>query len=151
MSFIHPDIATLPRSSLIIGDQRIEKGRGDVHAHIYPGTGRVTREITLGNAADINEAVAAARAAFPAWRALPGDKRRNLMFQLAALCEQNMQQLAELSTIENGSIALAAPFVAMDAAQRFRYCGGWADKIHGITVPTWGGPAHDYVSFEPYG
>jgi acyl-CoA reductase-like NAD-dependent aldehyde dehydrogenase len=73
------------------------------------------------------------------------------MFKLAALCEQYMQELSELSTIENGSIAVAAPYVAMDAAQKFRYCGGWADKIHGRTVPTWGGPAHDYVSFEPYG
>jgi acyl-CoA reductase-like NAD-dependent aldehyde dehydrogenase len=73
------------------------------------------------------------------------------MFKLAALCEQYMQELSELSTIENGSITVAAPYLAMDAAQKFRYCGGWADKIHGRTVPTWGGPAHDYVSFEPYG
>jgi acyl-CoA reductase-like NAD-dependent aldehyde dehydrogenase len=41
--------------------------------------------------------------------------------------------------------------MAWDAAQKFRYFGGWADKIHGRTVPMWGGPAHDYVSYEPYG
>jgi acyl-CoA reductase-like NAD-dependent aldehyde dehydrogenase len=52
---------------------------------------------------------------------------------------------------ENGSIAMAAPFMGYDAAQKFRYFGGWADKIHGRTVPMWGGPAHDYVSYEPYG
>jgi acyl-CoA reductase-like NAD-dependent aldehyde dehydrogenase len=111
----------------------------------------VTREIALGSVSDVDEAVRAARAAFPAWRVLSGDKRRDLMFKLAALCEQYMQELSELSTIENGSITVAAPYLAMDAAQKFRYCGGWADKIHGRTVPTWGGPAHDYVSFEPYG
>jgi acyl-CoA reductase-like NAD-dependent aldehyde dehydrogenase len=41
--------------------------------------------------------------------------------------------------------------MALDAAQKFRYFGGWADKIHGRTIGTWGGPAHDYVSYEPYG
>ncbi|MET0241290.1 MAG: aldehyde dehydrogenase family protein [Sphingobium sp.] len=151
MGFQHPDIAVLPRHSLIIGDRKSEKGSGETHAHIYPGTGRVTREIVLGNAADVDEAVAAARAAFPAWRALPGDKRRDLMFRLAALCEQHMVELGQLSTIENGSIAMVGPYVAIDAAQKFRYCGGWADKLQGHTIPTWGGPAHDYVSYEPYG
>ena len=136
MSFRHPNLAVLPRNSLIIGNQRAEKGGGDVHAHVYPGTGRVTREIALGSVSDVDEAVRAARAAFPEWRALPGDKRRDFMFKLAALCEQYMQELSELSTIENGSIAVAAPYLAMDAAQKFRYCGGWADKIHGRTVPT---------------
>ena len=62
-----------------------------------------------------------------------------------------MGDLAQLSVIENGSIMRAAPFVAMDAAQKFRYFGGWADKIQGLTVPTWGAAAHDYVSYEPYG
>lgn len=151
MGFRHPDVSVLPRNSLIIGDRRLESGSGELHEHIYPATGRVTREIRLGSAADVDEAVAAARAAFPAWRALPGDKRRDLMFKFAELCERNMQELAQLSTIENGSIALGGPYIAFDAVQKFRYCGGWADKIHGLTVSTWGGPAHDYVQYEPYG
>ena len=37
------------------------------------------------------------------------------------------------------------------AAQKFRYFGGWADKIQGQTISTWGGPAHDYAVYEPYG
>jgi acyl-CoA reductase-like NAD-dependent aldehyde dehydrogenase len=46
---------------------------------------------------------------------------------------------------------MAAPHLTNDAAQKFRYFGGWCDKIHGRTVPMWGGPAHDYVSYEPFG
>jgi acyl-CoA reductase-like NAD-dependent aldehyde dehydrogenase len=149
--FEQPDISILPRHPLIIGDRKAESGSGEAHGHIYPATGRVTRELRLGNAQDVDEAVQAARAAFPAWRALPGDKRRDLMFKLAALCERDMQELGRLSTIENGAISAAAPFHAWDAAQKFRYCGGWADKLQGITIPTWTGPAHDYVAFEPYG
>jgi acyl-CoA reductase-like NAD-dependent aldehyde dehydrogenase len=52
---------------------------------------------------------------------------------------------------ENGSVAMTAPYMGYDAAQKFRYFGGWCDKIHGRTVPMWGAPAHDYVAYEPYG
>ncbi|MET0251489.1 MAG: aldehyde dehydrogenase family protein [Novosphingobium sp.] len=151
MGLRQPPLDTLPRFPLIIGDERVEQGSGVVHAHLYPATGEVTREVRLGNAGDVDRAVAAARAAFPAWRAMPGDKRRDLFFKLAALFEGNMQQLGQLSVIENGSVAMTAPYVALDAAQKFRYFGGWTDKIHGRTVSTWGGPAHNYVALEPYG
>lgn len=150
MAFTSPPIDILPRHGVLIGE-RSGEGGGQVHAHIYPATGAVTRELRLGDATDVDEAVRAARAAHPAWRALPGDKRRDMMFRAAALLEQAMADLAQLSVIENGSIMRAAPFVAMDAAQKFRYFGGWADKIQGLTVPTWGAAAHDYVSYEPYG
>ncbi len=151
MPFHHPDIAGLPQYPLIIGDALEAQGSGETHAHIYPGTGKVTREIRLANAADVDRAVAAARAAAPAWRALSGDKRRDLFFKLAGLCEANMQALGQLVVAENGSISMAAPYMAIDAAQKFRYFGGWADKIQGKTVATWGGPAHDYIAYEPYG
>jgi acyl-CoA reductase-like NAD-dependent aldehyde dehydrogenase len=147
----HPDATMLPRFPLIIGASLEEAGSGAVHAHFYPATGQVTREIRLANADDVDRAVKAARAAAPAWRAMNGDKRRDLFFKLAALCEANMSELGALVTAENGSISMAAPYMAIDAAQKFRYFGGWSDKIHGRTIATWGGPAHDYVAYEPYG
>jgi acyl-CoA reductase-like NAD-dependent aldehyde dehydrogenase len=147
----HPDATMLPRFPLIIGENFEEAGSGAVHAHIYPATGKVTREIRLANADDVDRAVKAARAAAPAWRAMNGDKRRDLFFKLAALCEANTAVLGALVTAENGSISMAAPYMAIDAAQKFRYFGGWADKIQGRTIATWGGPAHDYVAYEPYG
>ena len=80
-----------------------------------------------------------------------GDKRRDLMFKMAATIEAHARELAELSTLENGSPSMIAPFIAADAAQKFRYFGGWADKIQGETLSTWAGPAHNYVAHEPYG
>jgi len=151
MGFQLPNIDVLPRHPVIIGDKREEAGSGQILPHIYPGTGTVTREIKMASPADVDRAVDAARRAFPAWRAMPGDKRRNLMFKLAALMEAKSMELVPSLVAENGSIAMAAPFMGYDAAQKFRYFGGWADKIHGRTVPMWGGPAHDYVSYEPYG
>ncbi|MDE8654540.1 aldehyde dehydrogenase family protein [Novosphingobium album (ex Liu et al. 2023)] len=151
MAFRNPAADTLPRYPLIIGESRAEKGSGTVMPHVYPGTGTVTREIAMANADDVDRAVAAARAAFPAWRALPGDKRRDLFFRLAALLEAKSGEFAPSLIAENGSIAMTASYMGYDAAQKFRYFGGWADKIHGRTVPMWGAPAHDYVSYEPYG
>ncbi|HMO67747.1 MAG TPA: aldehyde dehydrogenase, partial [Novosphingobium sp.] len=65
MGFQHPDLSALPRHPIIIGEAREEAGSGDLVAHIYPGNGRVTREIRMANADDVDRAVASARAAFP--------------------------------------------------------------------------------------
>lgn len=151
MPFARPATDTLPAHPHIIGDQRLTAGSGSRVAHIYPGTGTVTREIAMAGADDVDRAAAAARAAFPAWKAMPGDKRRNLLFKLAELCEARTAEFAPSLIAENGSVAMVAPYMGYDAAQKFRYFGGWCDKIHGRTVPMWGAPAHDYVSFEPYG
>ncbi len=151
MALHSPQTDLLPRHALIIGDKKSEGGGGKSWAHVYPGTGAVTREIKLADAADVDAAVKAARAAFPAWRALPGDKRRDLMFKLASLFERDGQLLAQLATTETGNGIMGTSFLGWDAAQKFRYFGGWADKIQGQVISTWTGPAHDYVSYEPYG
>jgi acyl-CoA reductase-like NAD-dependent aldehyde dehydrogenase len=151
MPFQAPNTDVLPRHAALIGDKKVERGGGKSWAHVYPGTGAVTRELKLAGAQDVDAAVVAARAAFPAWRALPGDKRRDLMWKLAALFERDGQQLAQLATIETGNSIMTTSFLSYDAAQKFRYFGGWADKIQGQTISTWGGPAHDYVAYEPYG
>jgi len=151
MAFRDPVADQLPRFANYIGGEREERGGGAMLAHIYPATGRVSGEIGMASPADVDRAVTAAKAAFPAWRAMAGDKRRDLMFKLAALLEAKMMDFVPSLVSENGSIAMAAPYMPMDAAQKFRYFGGWADKIHGRTIPMWGGPAHDYVSYEPFG
>lgn len=151
MSFKSPDTAIIPRHPVIIGERMLERGSGSLQRHVYPANGRTTCEIGLAAPQDVERAVQAARAAFPAWRALAGDKRRDLLFKMAAVIEQHAQELAQLSTLENGCPSLIAPFVANDAAQKFRYFGGWADKIQGQTLTPWSGPAHNYVAHEPYG
>ncbi len=98
-----PDLSSLPRNILIAGNERADSGSGPVHTHIYPALGSVTRELKLAGPAEVDAAVAAARAAFPAWRAMAGDKRRDLMFALAAKFDAEVQALTLLGAIENGS------------------------------------------------
>jgi aldehyde dehydrogenase (NAD+) len=151
MSYKSPSAASIPRHCVVVGDRMLERGSGKPHRHIYPANGQATSDFTLAGPLDVDDAVGAARAAFPVWRALPGDKRRDLMLKMASLIEQHAKELAELSTLENGSPSMMTPFIVLDAAQKFRYFGGWADKIQGETISTWGSPAHNYVAFEPYG
>jgi acyl-CoA reductase-like NAD-dependent aldehyde dehydrogenase len=151
MSFQLRNRTLLPRHAVIIGDECLAGGSGKSHAHIYPANGETTCDLTLAGPKDVDRAVQAARAAFPAWRALSGDKRRDLMLKMAAVIEQHAKELAELSTLENGSAIMVTPFIAADAAQKFRYFAGWADKIRGETLGSWAGPAHNYVDYEPYG
>jgi acyl-CoA reductase-like NAD-dependent aldehyde dehydrogenase len=150
MALLAPAKKLLPTHTLLI-DGVLANGGGVAFTHIYPATGAPTGDVQLASNADVDAAVSAARKAFPAWRALPGDKRRDLMFKLAALIEADAQRLSHLVAVENGNVIMTAPYIAADAAQKFRYFGGWADKISGRTVSTWGGPAHDYVAMEPYG
>jgi acyl-CoA reductase-like NAD-dependent aldehyde dehydrogenase len=150
MGFRMPAVS-LPEFAHVIGESAETAGTGETFAHVYPASGEVTREIRLAGADDVDRAVAAARAAHPAWRAMPGDKRRDLMLRLASVIEERAAEMSPLLSAENGSILLAGPHMSADAAQKFRYFGGWADKLEGRTVPTWGGPAHDYVSYEPFG
>ena len=151
MAFQHPQADTLPIHPVIVGAERLEQGSGASTAHVYPATGRVTRELRMANPEDVDRAVTAARAALPAWKAMPGDKRRNLMLKLADALEVRSAEFVPSLVAENGSLALAAPYMGLDAVQKFRYYAGWCDKIHGRTVPMWGAPAHDYVAYEPYG
>ena len=151
MGFQRPVADVLPRHPIIIGDTHETAGSGEMLAHVYPGTGTVTAEFRMAGPADVDRAVAAAQAAFPAWRAMTGDKRRDLMFRLAGLIEAQSLALAPILTAENGSTIVMSGYMGYDAAQKFRYFGGWADKIEGRTIATWGGPAHDYVAYEPFG
>jgi aldehyde dehydrogenase (NAD+) len=151
VSFRSPDTAIVPQHPVIIGDTLLKHGAGSVQRHVYPANGLLTCEIQLASTQQVDEAVEAARAALPAWRTLAGDKRRDLLFKMATVIEQHARELAQLSTLENGCPSLVAPFIAADAAQKFRYFGGWADKIQGETLSSWGGPAHNYVAYEPYG
>lgn len=151
MGFQLPDTSVLPRPVAIIGDQRVERGSGQAHRHIYPANGQVTRELAMAGTGEVDAAVQAARAAFPAWRDMPGNQRRNLLLKVADLLEKHGAELAALCTLENGSPAMAAAYMAPVAAERFRYYAGWTDKLKGETLSVWNGPAHDYVSYEPYG
>ena len=103
-----------------------------------PATGKVLAQITEGDAPDIDLAVQAARQAFDngPWRKMTASERGRLMWKLSDLLEKNLQEFAELESLDNGkplTVARAADVPL--AVDLFRYMAGWATKIEGNTIP----------------
>src|SRR5688572_12935658 len=67
-----------------------------------PATGAVTGNVALANSADIEAAVAAAQAAFPAWADTPPIRRARVMFKFLELLNRHRDELAHLITAEHG-------------------------------------------------
>jgi len=73
-----------------------------------PSSGDIISKVPLSEAADVDAAVHAARAAFPAWSAMPIKERVQVFYRYKALLEQHIDELAALVTEENGKIASEA-------------------------------------------
>jgi len=69
-----------------------------------PATGKVTGRVALASAADVDSAVAAARAAFPAWADTPPIRRARVMFKFLELLNQHKDDLARMITAEHGKV-----------------------------------------------
>lgn len=146
-----PPVDQLPPLALRIGDRLVTETTGGTYQHVYAATGEATAAVPLAGAADIDDAVAAARAALPGWKATTADQRRNMLSAMSRLVGENVDRLSLLNTIDNGTalnIATAQNFMAVDL---FAYNSGWADKGGGEVHDTWPIPAFDYSVNEPFG
>jgi malonate-semialdehyde dehydrogenase (acetylating)/methylmalonate-semialdehyde dehydrogenase len=69
-----------------------------------PATGEITGKVALASAAEVNQAVAVANAAWPAWAAMPSLRRARVMFKFKELLERDRRELAALITAEHGKV-----------------------------------------------
>lgn len=141
------------QTGILIGDEWRAAVSGKTFQTINPATEEVICEVAEGDKADVDLAVHAARAAFESgsWSRMDARDRGRLLMKLADLMETNLDELAALETLDNGkpiNDARAADLpLAIDC---LRYYAGWADKIHGDTIPIRG----DYFCYtrrEPIG
>lgn len=141
------------QTKLLIGGKWRDAVSGKTFPTINPATEEKIADVAEGDSADVDLAVKAARQAFESgpWAKMDARDRGRLLNRLADLIEQNLDELAALETLDNGkpirdSRAADLPLV-IDC---FRYYAGWADKIHGDTIPIRG----DYFCYtrrEPLG
>ena len=81
------------------------EGTSDRHGNVYdPATGEVTRTVDFASRATVDEAVAAARAAFPEWRDASLTRRSQVLFAFRELLNANKEKVAELITAEHGKV-----------------------------------------------
>ncbi len=150
---------------MIAAKTRVEPGRLLINGEwvegskrfetLNPATGEVLTEVAEASAADVDRAVQAARKAFEdrsgAWRKMSASERGRLIWKLADLVEKNIDELAELETLDNGKPIFESRNVDMPmVVDVLRYYAGWATKIHGETVNTFE-TAFTYTLREPVG
>jgi len=82
-----------------------------------PSIGRVISRVPLSSARDVDAAVSAARAAFPAWSSRPIKERVQVLYRYKALLERHIDELSALVTEENGKIASEARAEVLKSAE----------------------------------
>jgi 5-carboxymethyl-2-hydroxymuconic-semialdehyde dehydrogenase len=132
----------------LIGGKTVESR--DYFETTNPATQEVLAEVASGAASEINAAVAAAKAAFPAWAARPATERAALMRKLGDLIARHMPELSETETRDTGQvIAQTRRNLVPRSADNFYYFAEMCTRVDGHTYPT---PTHlNYTLFHPVG
>jgi aldehyde dehydrogenase (NAD+) len=122
---------------------------------INPATGEVLTQIVEASRDEVDRAVQAARRAFEdpngRWRKMSASERGRLIWRLADLIERNIDELAELETLDNGKPIFESRQVDVPmVVDVLRFYAGLATKIHGETVNTTEA-AFTYTLREPVG
>ena len=122
---------TIPaRSELFVGGAWQPPKQKQYFTTINPATEAPLAEVAYAEAADVDRAVAAARAAFPAWSRLPGSERGKFLFRIARVIQERARELACLETLDGGKPIKESRDVDVPlAAAHFFYHAGWADKL----------------------
>ena len=131
----------------LINNEWVASKGSDPIATIDPATGATLAYIQSGTKEDINSAVSAARTAFSSgeWAEMTPAARGKLLLKMAELIEDNIDELAELETLDQGKPLYVGRWAEIPgAAEQFRYFGGMATKIHGSTIPT-------SINYQPEG
>src|SRR5436305_11597481 len=138
---------------LFVGGKWLDSASGKAFETINPATGEVICQVAEGDKADVDKAVKAARKAFEEgpWPKMSAAERGRILHKLADLIEQNREELAALESLDNGkpyrdSLNADLPLTI----KCYRYYAGWADKIHGKTIPVEGN-YFCYTKHEPVG
>jgi phenylacetaldehyde dehydrogenase len=121
-----------------------------------PATGEVVAQVPEAETEDVDRAVIAARRAFdegPWTRKMSNSERGQLLWKLADLLQANLEEFAEIESLDNGKpLSVARVADVPLAVDMFRYMAGWATKITGSTLSfSSPGAFHSYTMREPIG
>jgi acyl-CoA reductase-like NAD-dependent aldehyde dehydrogenase len=136
---------------MVIGGEFVESATQEWLDVENPAKKEPIARVPRGRAEDVDRAVRAARAAFPAWSKTPPRERGKLMIAIAEAFEARSEEIARLIALETGNaLRTQSRPEAKSSADLFRYYGGLASELKGETVPL----TEDmlcYTRREPYG
>jgi len=132
---------------LLINNEWVTGTSGDMIPTIDPATGEILAEVVSAQKEDVDRAVSAARSALKsvAWRGMTPTQRGQLLWRLGDLIEANIDELAELETLDQGKPLFISRWAEIPGAvEQFRFFGGAASKIEGSTIPS-------SINYQPEG
>src|SRR5436190_1934319 len=143
---------TLMRKQLFINGEWRGATGGKTIEVVNPATEEVIAEVASAEQGDVDAAVAAARAALAGpWGRLSARERGRLIWKIGEKLLEKADDIARLETLHNGKPIFESRQIEVPAsAECFQYFAGWADKIHGETLPVKG----NYLTYtlrEPVG
>ncbi len=143
----------IKQTQCFIGGKWQDAVSGKRFATIDPATEELLAEVAEGDAADIDLAAKAARKAFESgpWSRMDARDRGRVLYRLADLIEEELNDLAALESLDNGKPVRDARAADLPLViDCLRYYAGYADKIHGSTIPVRGN-YFTYTRKEPVG
>ena len=127
-------------------------GDDDRYQDVYnPATGEVSKQVALAGKATVEEAIAAAEAAFPAWRATSPAKRAQVMFRLKVLLEEHSETICNLITDEHGKVHHDAMGELTRAIENVEFACGAPQLLKGEHSKNVGTNVDSWNEFQPLG
>ncbi len=142
----------LGRKQLLIGGEWRDAADGKTMPVVNPATEEVIAEVAAATRGDVDAAVAAARAALSGpWGQMSARDRGRLVWKLGERLTEKIDEISRLETLHNGKPITESRHIEIPAAAEcLQYFAGWADKVHGDTIPV-KGHALVYTLREPIG
>jgi len=140
-------------TKIFINNEFVNSKSGKTFPTMNPATGKKLADIAEGDKVDIELAVVAAKKAFArgsVWRNMNASARGTLVNKLADLIERDINAIANLETLDNGKPFEDSIMNVNASLSILRYFAGWADKVHGKTIPQ-DGPQFALTRKEPIG
>ena len=143
------------KHQLLIDGKWVDAKSGKRFDVFDPATGQAIATVAEADAANVDEAVKAARRAFEGgpWAKTSSADRCKLVWRLADLLEAHADEIAEIESLDNGKPIRDARNVDLPGSYEIlRYMAGWATKINGATITVSSpGDWHAYTLREPVG
>ena len=116
-----------------------------------PSTGEVSKQVDLASKATVEEAIATAEAAFPAWRNTPPIKRARIMFKFKALLEEHAETICKMIGEEHGKISHDAAGELQRGIENVEYACGAPELLKGEHSKNVGPNIDSWSEFQPLG
>ncbi|MEH6607482.1 MAG: aldehyde dehydrogenase family protein [Pseudomonadales bacterium] len=149
-----------PNKKMLLNNEWVDAANGGCIDSTDPATGQVLTSFPKGSAVDVDAAVLSARVAFESgiWRDMLPAERAKVLWKIGELIDANIEELAELETLDQGKpIGVGRWAEIPAAAEQFRYFAGLCTKLESTVIPSSigyqppGKRIHSYTLKEPIG